>query len=116
MEVKTRLQTDRGRRHPGGVGGAQLSSLISSGPKNGYSGRSGKDARGTPTLSLTATTSGRMVLDEETVKHLEETLEEQSDILLKKGDVLVQRSNTLELVGTTAIFEAALWRVSIQTS
>ena len=81
-----------------------LSSLISYGPRNGYSGRSGKDARGTPTLALTATTSGRMILDEETVKHLEETLDGISDILLKAGDVLVQRSNTPELVGTTAIF------------
>ncbi len=83
----------------------QLGTLISFGPKNGYSGRSGKDARGTPTLSLTATSSGRMILNEETVKHLEETLEKTSGILLKKGDVLVQRSNTLELVGTTAIFD-----------
>jgi len=83
----------------------QLSTLISYGPRNGYSGRSGKDARGTPTLALTATTSGRMILDEKTVKHLEETLEGDSDILLKAGDVLVQRSNTPELVGTTAIFD-----------
>lgn len=83
----------------------RLSSLVASGPKNGYSGRSGKAARGTPTLALTATTSGRMILDEETVKHLEETLDQHSDILLKSGDVLVQRSNTPDLVGTTAIFD-----------
>jgi len=78
---------------------ARLSDLVSSGPKNGYSGRSGKDARGTPTLALTATTSGRMILDEETVKYLEETLEGHSDTLLARGSMLVQRSNTLELVG-----------------
>lgn len=83
----------------------RLSSLVSSGPKNGYSGRSGKDARGTPTLTLTATTSGRFILDDETVKFLNETIDIHSDLLLKTGDVLVQRSNTLELVGTTAIFE-----------
>jgi len=83
----------------------RLSSLVVSGPKNGYSGRSGKDARGTPTLALTATTSGRMILDEETLKHLEETLEQNSDVFLKAGDVLVQRSNTPDLVGTTAIFD-----------
>jgi type I restriction enzyme S subunit len=82
-----------------------LSSLVSSGPKNGWSGRSGKDARGTPTLSLTATSSGRIVLDEETVKHLEITLDQNSDVFLRAGDVLVQRSNTSELVGTTAIFD-----------
>ena len=82
-----------------------LSSLVASGPKNGYSGRSGKKARGTPTLSLAATSSGRMILDHETVKHLEEVLEHDSDILLTAGDVLVQRSNTSDLVGTTAIFD-----------
>jgi type I restriction enzyme S subunit len=46
-----------------------------------------------------------MILNEETVKYLEETLEGHSDIFLNAGDVLVQRSNTLELVGTTAIFD-----------
>lgn len=83
----------------------RLSSLISAGPKNGYSGRSSKDVGGTPTLALTATTSGRMILDVNTVKYLEEMLAENSDVLLRTGDVLVQRSNTLELVGTTAIFD-----------
>jgi type I restriction enzyme S subunit len=82
-----------------------LSLLVASGPRNGYSGRCGKKARGTPTLTLTATTSGRMILNEETVKYLEETIDANSDILLKAGDVLVQRSNTPDIVGTTAIFD-----------
>jgi type I restriction enzyme S subunit len=46
-----------------------------------------------------------MVLDAQTVKYLEERLAEGSDLFLESGDVLVQRSNTLELVGTTAIFD-----------
>ncbi len=82
----------------------QLSTLVTSGPKNGYSGRSSKDSRGTPTLMLTATTSGQMVLNNQTVKRLEERISPRLDIFLKRGDVLVQRSNTLELVGTTAVF------------
>ena len=82
-----------------------LSRLVASGPKNGYSARSGKNARGTPTLTLTATSSGRTILNEETIKYLEETLDPYSDIFLKPGDVLVQRSNTSDLVGTTAIFD-----------
>jgi type I restriction enzyme, S subunit len=81
-----------------------ISDLVSTGPRNGYSGRSGKDARGTPTLMLTATTSGRLVLNDETVKRLNETIDSRSDLFLRSGDVLVQRSNTLELVGTTALF------------
>jgi type I restriction enzyme, S subunit len=83
----------------------RLSNLVAYGPKNGYSGRSDKDARGTPTLSLGATSSGCMVLNEETVKRLDETIDPQSDLYLKPGDVLVQRSNTPDLVGTTAVFD-----------
>ena len=81
-----------------------LSSALLAGPKNGYSGRSSKKARGTPTLMLSATTSGRMLLNDQTIKNLDETLDPHSDVFLEPGDVLVQRSNTLELVGTTAIF------------
>lgn len=83
----------------------QLSMLVTSGPKNGYSGRSSKEARGTPTLMLTATTSGELVLNDQTVKRLDETINPRLDIFLKAGDVLVQRSNTLERVGTTAVFD-----------
>lgn len=84
---------------------ALLSDLVTSGPKNGYSGRSGKDTRGTLTLSLAATSSGHLILEEETVKQLYETIDPWSDLFLKSGDVLVQRSNTLNLVGTTVVFD-----------
>lgn len=84
---------------------ARVAELVITGPKNGYSGRSGKEARGTPTLSLGATTSGSMVLNEETVKRLDEFIPKHSDLYLKPGDVLVQRSNTPDLVGTTAVFD-----------
>jgi type I restriction enzyme S subunit len=84
---------------------ARLSALVATGPKNGYSGRSGKDARGTATLSLGATSSGCMLLNEETVKRLDETIDPRSDLFLKPGDVLVQLSNTPDLVGTTAVFD-----------
>ena len=82
-----------------------LSSLVTTRPKNGYSGRSSTNAHGTPTLSLGATTSGSLVLNDETVKRLEETIDPNSDLFLQSGDVLVQRSNTLDLVGTTAVFD-----------
>ncbi|MBW8078983.1 MAG: hypothetical protein GJU76_13110, partial [Gallionella sp.] len=81
-----------------------VSTLVMRGPKNGYSGRSAKDARGTPTLSLGATTSGGLILNDETVKRLEETIDAKSDLFLQPDDVLVQRSNTIEIVGTAAIF------------
>jgi type I restriction enzyme, S subunit len=78
--------------------------LVRSGPRNGYSGRSSLDPIGTPTLSLSATTLGRLVLNADTVKYLEATVPRESDLFLKPDDVLVQRSNTIDLVGTTAIF------------
>lgn len=90
---------------PNDWGIVPLSTLVISGPRNGYSGRSGKEARGTPTLSLGATTSGFMMLNEETVKRLDETIDANSDLFLRPGDVLVQRSNTADLVGTTAVFD-----------
>ncbi|CAA9446099.1 MAG: Type I restriction-modification system, specificity subunit S [uncultured Rubrobacteraceae bacterium] len=83
----------------------RLSDLVTVGPQNGYSGRSGKDAPGTPTLSLAATTSGHLTLNEDTVKRLYEVIEPGSSLFLKSGDLLVQRSNTLDLVGTTAVFD-----------
>jgi type I restriction enzyme, S subunit len=82
-----------------------LSALLRQGPANGWSGRSANDTDGTPTLSLAATTSGRLVLNDETVKYLESRIPSRSDLYLAPGDVLVQRSNTVELVGTTAVFD-----------
>jgi type I restriction enzyme S subunit len=81
-----------------------LGDLVKHGPKNGYSGRSGKDGGGTPTLSLSATSSGRLVLSSETIKYLEERIPPDSNLFLEPGDILVQRSNTIDLVGATAIF------------
>ncbi|WP_008317593.1 restriction endonuclease subunit S [Leptolyngbya sp. PCC 6406] len=82
----------------------ELARLITSGPKNGYSGQVGEDAKGTPTLRLTATSSGYLIINNETVKHLDETIHQGSELFLQPGDVLIQRSNTYELVGTTAVF------------
>jgi type I restriction enzyme, S subunit len=82
----------------------ELASIIISGPKNGYSGQTGGDSIGTPTLRLTATSSGYIIINDETVKRLSETIDPNSDLFLQPGDVLIQRSNTYELVGTTAIF------------
>lgn len=84
-----------------------LAEIIIAGPKNGYSGRSGRDARGTLTLRLTATSSGYLILNDETVKRLDEIINPSSELFLQPGDILIQRSNTYELVGTTAIFNGS---------
>lgn len=82
-----------------------LASLLTAGPQSGYSARCAKNAAGTPTLTLGATTTGALILNDNTVKRLEETVGKGSDLFLQSGDVLVQRSNTPELVGTTAVFD-----------
>lgn len=85
-------------------GVANLSELVNDGPKNGYSGPTGPDLAGTPTLSLAATSSGQLVLTSQTTKRLKETIPPESELFLRPSDVLVQRSNTADLVGTTAVF------------
>lgn len=82
-----------------------LGELVLDGPRNGYSAEGGEGARGTLTLRLTATTSGRLILNADTVKCLGETIELGSDLFLRPGDLLVQRSNTSDLVGTAALFD-----------
>lgn len=82
-----------------------LGQLASAGPANGYSGPTSESGSGTLTLRLSATTSGRLLLNPETTKRLQEQIPATSDLYLRSGDLLVQRSNTLELVGTAAVFE-----------
>lgn len=89
---------------PGDWGVRRLETLLKSPPKNGYSGRTGNDGGGTATLTLSATSKGRLVLNDHTIKYLRELIPSNSDLFLKYGDVLVQRSNTAELVGSTALF------------
>lgn len=105
MELRTGYKQTEVGVIPEDWGIVRLSELVTSGPKNGYSGRCGKESRGTPTLSLGATTTGCLVLNDDTVKRLDENIDARSDLYLKPGDVLIQRSNTADLVGTTAVFD-----------
>lgn len=84
---------------------ATFGELIAEGPTNGYSGATARDATGSATLRLSATTSGTLVLDNSTTKRLNETIPPNSGLWLRPGDLLVQRSNTLDLVGTAAIYD-----------
>jgi type I restriction enzyme S subunit len=89
---------------PAGWTSVELGALAMEGPTNGYSGATGSDATGSPTLRLSATTSGAVILDDTTVKRLYETIPPDSALWLEPGDLLVQRSNTLDLVGTAAVY------------
>lgn len=83
----------------------RLEHLICDGPTNGYSPKSGQHSTGTPSLKLTATSGGRMRLDPDCIKVLNETIEAGSGLFLKPGDLLFQRGNTPELVGIAALFD-----------
>ncbi|MHA6719697.1 restriction endonuclease subunit S [Sphingomonas sp. RS6] len=82
-----------------------LGELAVEGPSNGWSPKSDAGAQGALTLKLTATTSGRLRLDEAAVKRIHEVPETGSRYWLRPGDLLVQRANALEHVGVSAIFE-----------
>lgn len=82
-----------------------LSGLVADGPSNGVSPKSGPDARGARTLRLSATTSGRLVLNEQTTKRVYDEYAADSKFWLEPGDLLLQRANTIEYVGTAAVYE-----------
>lgn len=82
-----------------------LEELITEGPTNGYSPRSGENPSGTLSLKLTATTRGVLDLSDRAVKRLNEVIAENSKFWLRAGDILIQRANSLEYVGVAAIYE-----------
>jgi len=73
-------------------------------PRNGYSPRAVEYATQLKSLSLSATTSGKF--DPSFVKYIDEEKPPLSSHLwLKNGDILLQRSNSLDYVGTAAIYD-----------
>lgn len=83
----------------------RLGDIVDEGPTNGYSPRASTDGLGTLSLKLTATTRGVFDLSEKAVKRIGETIEQGSRYWLEPGDLLIQRSNSLEYVGASAIYE-----------
>ena len=61
------------------------------------------NATGTPALKLNATTQRRLVLNEDTIKHLEEIIEPESKYWVEVNDVLIQWSNSLGYLGAAAL-------------
>lgn len=104
---ETAVETMLGKTGAVPIGWAQTSigAIVSEGPSNGWSPKSEPSATGALTLKLTATTSGRLRLDENAVKRILENPTATSRYWLRSGDVLVQRANALEHVGATAIYE-----------
>lgn len=82
----------------------RLGSIVTHGPKNGYSPKSNPTSKGTQTLKLSATTSRFLIINEFTTKRIEESIDFDSDLWLQPGDLLVQRANTMEYVGTAVVY------------
>ncbi|MFC6495591.1 restriction endonuclease subunit S [Ancylobacter dichloromethanicus] len=82
-----------------------LSRLVSDGPSNGWSPRADGKIGGLKSLKLSATSSGNLRLDENTIKYLDQTLPLNSKFWLLENDILIQRANSLELLGTTVLFD-----------
>ncbi|MDR0228469.1 MAG: restriction endonuclease subunit S [Flavobacteriaceae bacterium] len=73
-------------------------------PRNGFSPKAVEYITEVKSLALSATTSGRF--NPVYVKYLDiPKPQKDSHLWLMKGDILVQRSNSLEYVGTSAIYD-----------
>lgn len=82
----------------------RLSNLVSEKPRNGFSPKGVGYITPVKSMTLSATTSGRF--NPSYVKYLDIKKPDNGSYLwLKKGDILVQRSNTLEYVGTSAVYD-----------
>jgi len=79
-----------------------LGSLVTFGPKNGYSPKAVERPTKVKSLTLSATTSG--AFDGSFFKYIDEDVPYDSDLWLSDGDILVQRGNTIDYVGVAAVF------------
>lgn len=82
---------------------AILIDLIKEKPRNGLSIKAVPYETSTKTLTLTATTSGKFLPQH--YKFLDTIIPKDSHLWLKKDDILIQRSNSLDYVGVSAIYE-----------
>lgn len=73
-------------------------------PRNGYSPKGVEHETPVKSLTLSATTSGKF--NPSCIKYLDiEVPKRDSHLWLKNGDILIQRSNSLDYVGTSAIYD-----------
>ena len=80
----------------------RLETLIEEKPRNGLSLKPVEYRTDTKTLKLSATSSG--TFDGSQCKYLDIKVDPDSYLWLRDGDILIQRANSLELVGTTAVY------------
>ncbi|MGL5766399.1 MAG: restriction endonuclease subunit S [Sarcina sp.] len=83
-------------------GFATFKDIILSKPRNGYSPKAIDYETSVRTLKLGAITKG--TFDSSQYKYIDEEIPDDSHLWLKKGDFLIQRANSIEYVGTSAIY------------
>ena len=79
-----------------------LIDLLIEKPRNGYSPKPVAYETKYKSMTLSATTSG--VFKPEHFKYIDEEIQEDSYLWVAPGDILIQRANSLEKVGTSAIY------------
>lgn len=81
---------------------AILMDVLKEKPRNGYSPKPVNYVTAYKSMTLSAITSG--VFREEYFKYIDETIQEDSYLWLQPEDILIQRANSLDKVGTSAIY------------
>ncbi len=82
----------------------KINDLLLQLPKNGLSPNGVDKETNTKVLTLSATTKG--ILDLNQFKYVKDGIAEDSYLWLHKNDILVQRSNSLEYVGISCIYDS----------
>lgn len=81
----------------------QLIDIIQEKPRNGFSPKGSVNKTSTKSLKLGATTKG--VFDPKEIKYLDVKIPKDSHLWLLPGDILIQRSNSIDYVGVSAIYD-----------
>lgn len=82
---------------------ARLGEILYSLPRNGFSPRGVEKITDLKVLTLSATTQG--ILDLSKFKYINDDIEKDSYLRLHKNDILIQRSNSLDYVGVSCLFD-----------
>lgn len=90
---------------PNGWVWCRLGEIVRGPIRNGFSPTAVSWPTKVKRLTLTATTSGKF--DPTGFKYVNVEVEKDSYLWLQKDDILIQRSNTIEYVGTSCIFDGA---------
>lgn len=80
----------------------KLNTVLKEKPRNGKSPKPVNYQTSVKSMTLSAVTSG--VFNSDYYKYVDIDIEPDSYLWLKKGDILLERSNSLEKVGTSALF------------